>query len=76
MGAVLPTLLISVEGVGPLVVCKTVSGSAATVGVAIDQARWKEIIGTVAGDDTCLVITRSPRDQELIAGRIRELSRR
>lgn len=76
VGMVLPALLVGVEGVGPLVVCKTVAGSAAAVGVAIDQARWKEIIGTVAGDDTCLIITRSPKDQEMIAGRIRELSRR
>jgi transcriptional regulator of arginine metabolism len=76
VGAVLPALLISVDGVGPLVVCKTVAGSAAAVGVAIDSARWKEIIGTVAGDDTCLIITRGPEDAETVTGRIRELSRR
>jgi len=40
---------------------------------ALDQAGWSEIIGTIAGDDTVLVITRSQRQREEIASRIQEL---
>ncbi len=65
LGQVLPTLLVSVDGVGPLLVLKTASGSAGAVTEALDQAGWGEIIGTIAGDDTVLVITRS---QQLARG--------
>lgn len=39
-----------------LVVLKTSPGSASPVAVALDQANWPEIVGTIAGDDTILVI--------------------
>jgi transcriptional regulator of arginine metabolism len=71
----LPALLVGIDGVGPLVVLKTALGSAGAVGAAIDQAGWSEIIGTIAGDDTVLIITRSPREREAVATRLRELAR-
>jgi transcriptional regulator of arginine metabolism len=37
---------------------------------ALDQAGWGEIMGTIAGDDTVLVIARSPKLREAIASRI------
>jgi transcriptional regulator of arginine metabolism len=70
---VLPTLLVSVDGVGPFLVLKTASGSAGTVTEALDQAGWSEVIGTIAGDDTVLVITRSQRLRQAIAARIQNL---
>jgi len=70
---VLPTLLVSVDGVGPFLVLKTASGSAGAVTEALDQAGWSEIMGTIAGDDTVLVITRSQRLRQAIASRIQEL---
>ncbi|HEV2086587.1 MAG TPA: hypothetical protein VGR09_16050, partial [Gemmatimonadales bacterium] len=73
LAQVLPTLMVSVDGVGPFLVLKTASGSAGTVTEALDQAGWSEIIGTIAGDDTVLVITRSQRHREEIASRIQEL---
>jgi len=39
-----------------LVVLKTAPGNANTLAAALDQARWQEICGTIAGDDTILVI--------------------
>jgi transcriptional regulator of arginine metabolism len=69
--AVLGALLTSVDGVGPLLVLLTANGSAGAVAVAIDQASWGEIIGTVAGEDTLLVITRSEKARERVAGRLR-----
>jgi transcriptional regulator of arginine metabolism len=72
---VLPTLLVSVDGVGPFLVLKTASGSAGAVTEALDQAGWAEIIGTIAGDDTVLVITRNQRLRKELASRIEELAR-
>jgi transcriptional regulator of arginine metabolism len=73
LGQVLPALLVSVDGVGPFLVLKTASGSAGAVTEALDQAGWSEVIGTIAGDDTVLVITRSQRSREDIATRIQKL---
>ena len=73
LAQVLPALLVSVDGVGPFLVLKTASGSAGAVTEALDQAGWGEIIGTIAGDDTVLVITRSQRLRESIASRIQAL---
>jgi len=69
--AVLGALLTGLDGVGPLLVLRTANGSAGAVAVAIDQAAWGEIIGTVAGEDTLLVITRSEKARERVAGRLR-----
>jgi transcriptional regulator of arginine metabolism len=42
-----------------LLVVKTPTGSANALGSALDNAALSEIVGTVAGDDTILVVTRS-----------------
>jgi transcriptional regulator of arginine metabolism len=73
LGQVLPALLVSIDGVGPFLVLKTASGSAGAVTEALDQVGWTEVIGTIAGDDTVLVITRSQRHRQQIAGRIQQL---
>ena len=36
---------------------KTIPGSAQPVAVAIDAEGWNEVVGTVAGDDTILIIS-------------------
>jgi transcriptional regulator of arginine metabolism len=41
-----------------LIVIKTLTGNAHAVASCIDQTKWDEIIGTVAGDDTILVIVK------------------
>jgi transcriptional regulator of arginine metabolism len=75
LGQVLPTLLVSIDGVGPFLILKTASGSAGAVTEALDQAGWTEIIGTIAGDDTVLVITRNQGLRKAIANRIEALVR-
>jgi len=70
----LPTMLVSAEGVGPLLVLKTTTGGAQALGLALDGAGWSEIIGTIAGDDAILVITRSERGRRAVQVRLRELA--
>jgi transcriptional regulator of arginine metabolism len=55
-----PELLLSAEASANLVVLRTPAGGAQLLASAIDHAGWPSILGTVAGDDTVLVITRDP----------------
>jgi transcriptional regulator of arginine metabolism len=57
----------SQEVVGHLIVLKTDSGQAQTLAVAIDRSRQAEIVGTIAGDDTILVICRAPETAQAVA---------
>ena len=75
LSQLLPALLIRLDGVGPLLVLRTAAGSAGALTAALDQAGWAEIIGTVAGDDTVLIITRGPRQRAVVATRLEELMR-
>lgn len=72
--ALLPSMLVSADGVGPLLVVKTPAGAAQALGLAIDGAGWTEIIGTIAGDDAVLVITRSEKARRTVHARLRELA--
>ena len=58
-----------VERVQQLVLLRTGPGQAQILAVAIDGAEWPEVVGTLAGDDTILVIARDAR-------RARELVKR
>lgn len=51
-------LLVSAEHSGNLVVLRTPPGAAQFLASAIDHAAWETVLGTVAGDDTVLVIAR------------------
>ncbi|KRG08718.1 transcriptional regulator AhrC/ArgR [Lederbergia galactosidilytica] len=42
-----------------LIVMKTLPGNAQAVGALIDQLDWDEIMGSICGDDTCLIICRT-----------------
>lgn len=70
----LATLLVSLDGVGNLLVLRTPAGSANAIASAIDRQRWKEVLGTVAGDDTILIIARSERTRRVLAARVRRLA--
>ena len=41
-----------------LIVVKTVSGMAMAVAAAIDEMKWKEVVGCIAGDNTIMIVTR------------------
>ncbi|MER7356565.1 arginine repressor [Nonomuraea dietziae] len=53
-------LLVSAEASANLVIVRTPPGAAQFLASAIDHADWESILGTVAGDDTILVISRDP----------------
>ena len=55
---------LSVDVAQHLVVLKTGPGQAQLLGLAIDRARLPEVVGTIAGDDTILVICRDVRQAQ------------
>jgi transcriptional regulator of arginine metabolism len=57
-----------------LLVVKTTVGSAQPVAAALDASHWPEVIGTIAGDDTVLVIATDKKKALALAKRIRELA--
>jgi transcriptional regulator of arginine metabolism len=61
------------ETVDQLLVMKTDAGQAQPLAIAVDRARLPEIVGTIGGDDTILVICRSSAHAAALAKRLDEL---
>lgn len=57
-----------------MLVIKTTVGSAQPVAAALDASHWPEVVGTLAGDDTVLVVAADKKKAQALARRIRELS--
>jgi transcriptional regulator of arginine metabolism len=56
-----------------LLVIKTSVGSAQPVAAALDDEEWPEAIGTIAGDDTILIVCPDKEDATKLAARIEEM---
>jgi transcriptional regulator of arginine metabolism len=56
-----------------LLVLKTPPGGAQSLGAALDAAGWSEIVGTVAGDDTILIISGSTRQRLTVQKRLEDM---
>ena len=49
------------------------AASANAAGEAIDSMKWSEVMGTIAGDNTLLIITRSTEDAEMLTARFNSM---
>lgn len=58
-----------------LILLKTLPGAAHNVAEALDRSGWKELLGTVAGDDTILLIIKPREAVEQVMERIDEMLR-
>lgn len=56
-----------------LVVVRTSAGSAQGVAAALDAERWPEVVGTVGGDDTILIVSPDNKHASLLVRRIRKI---
>ena len=65
--------LLSVSSANNLIVVKTLSGSANVAAEALDSMHWPEVLGTLAGDNTVLLIIRSNEETLTVTSRIREM---
>jgi transcriptional regulator of arginine metabolism len=74
LARLLPTLYTGAEGTGNLLVIRTLAGGAQAVAEALDWEEWPEVLGTLGGDDTILVILRKPESLPKILRRLEELA--
>lgn len=64
---------ISIDYTDHLIVMKTLPGNANAIGALIDNIQWEEIMGTICGDDTCLIICKNKLDAKVISKKILEM---
>jgi transcriptional regulator of arginine metabolism len=56
-----------------LLVVKTIIGSAQPVAAALDDQEWQEVVGTIGGDDTILIVCPDKEAAKKVAARIEEM---
>ncbi|GII04506.1 arginine repressor [Planobispora takensis] len=76
LGRLAEELLVSADASANLVLVRTPPGAAQFLASAIDHADWESILGTVAGDDTILVISRDPTGGAAVAEALLRLADR
>lgn len=64
---------VRIDMAGHLLVMKTLPGNAMAIGALIDHLEWEEILGTICGDDTILIICKTPEVTETIQSRFLEM---
>lgn len=70
----LPQLFLRIDAVGEMLVLRTVPGGAQPIAAALDGERWSDVLGTVGGDDTILVICRSVAARDRVMKRLKSLA--
>jgi transcriptional regulator of arginine metabolism len=64
---------VHIDRAGNLIVMKCLPGTANAVGVHLDQMEWPELLGTICGDDTILLICRSEDQGKSVVERIQSM---
>lgn len=64
---------VSIDCVTNLIVIKTITGNAGTAGMCIDEMKIRNVLGSIAGDDTLLIITKSDKNAEDILKNLQNL---
>jgi transcriptional regulator of arginine metabolism len=67
--------VIAIDSAENIIVIKTMSGTAQGVAAAFDELEWPEVVGTVAGDNTIMVVVRSKTQVEEVLNRLQQLRR-
>ena len=75
LARVLADFLLDVQLAANLVILKTNPGGAGAVALALDQADWPDVVGTLAGDDTIFAATQSPKTAERVRRRLLSVER-
>lgn len=65
--------VLEMNSVNNLIVIRTLPGSAHVAAEAVDNLKWPEVLGTIAGDNTILVIVRSNEEVEAVNRRFRNI---
>lgn len=70
----LPQWFSRIDGVGELIVLHTLPSGASPISEAIDSQGWPEVIGTLAGENTVLIVCRSADARAALTARLTELA--
>ena len=70
---ILAESIVNMEAVNNLIVVNTLTASANAAGEAIDSMKWSEVLGTIAGDNTLLIITRTSEAAEALVAKFNTL---
>lgn len=65
--------VVSIRTAKNLVLVKTLSGNGSSAGMSVDKLSFPEVLGSVAGDDTLLIVTDSDENAEYISKKLGEL---
>jgi transcriptional regulator of arginine metabolism len=71
----LADLPIEIREAGSVLVVRTLPGSAHAIAAALDRARWPDVAGSIAGDDTVFVAVADRAGMQRIKGRLARLVR-
>lgn len=74
LDSLLPQLFSRIDGVGELIVLHTLPSGAQPIAEAVDSQGWPEIIGTLAGENTILIVCRSAEARQVLTDRLVELA--
>ena len=66
-------ITLSIVVANNLIVVKTLNGNGSSAGMAIDQMHIPQILGTIAGDDTLLIVAKNNADAEIIVKILRAI---
>jgi transcriptional regulator of arginine metabolism len=73
--AIASSLIVGIDHSGNIVVVRTPPGGAQFFASSVDRAADSEIIGTIAGDDTVLLVTKNPGGSQQVVDKLWELAR-
>ena len=73
--SILGQSVLSIDFAVNMVVVKTYAGMANAFAAALDSMKLKDVLGTLAGDDTVLIIVRTPEEASLFAKHIEKLTK-
>ena len=66
-------ITVSIIAANNLIVVKTLNGNGSSAGMAIDQMHIPQILGTIAGDDTLLIVAKTNSDAEIVVKILRSV---
>ena len=66
-------ITLSIVAANNLIVVKTLNGNGSSAGMAVDQMHIPQILGTIAGDDTLLIVSKNNADAEMIVKILRAI---
>ncbi|ASR46484.1 arginine repressor [Paenibacillus kribbensis] len=66
----LKEVVVKIDYIDQLTIIKTLPGNANVIGVLLDNSNWREMVGCVCGNDTCLVISQTLSDRKILEERL------